>query len=201
MRVTLLPAPWYEEPPTQELLEACEILGDGTWREAAVGFYAERAARVRRGRSAPKGMQMELNKVVSGRLGDAGWAGADGRYAKEQTWVRVTFRHQMSLGSDILDAARLCAREGYVQAAILAAESGFLRVISPNDHHALVSFEKLRIAVAELQDVLDIPLFMGALSAQSTVPPDIAAELRKERPRDRTIPATDPRRSPSTGVS
>lgn len=189
MRVALLSAPWYQEPPTTALLEACEVLGDRTWREAAVGFYAERAARLRRGRSAPKGMQMELNKVVSRRLEDAGWAGADGRFAKDRTWVRVTFRHQMSLGSDILDAARLCAREGYLQAAILAAESGFLRVISPNDYGALVSFEKLRIAVAELQGVLDIPLFIGALSPQSVLPLDIAAELRKERPRDKTISA------------
>ena len=189
MRVTLLSAPWYQEPPAPALVEACEVLGDRTWRDAAVGFYAERAARVRRGRSAPKGMQLELNKVVAQRLEGAGWAGADGRFAKDQTWIRVTFRHQMSLGSDILDAARLCAREGYLQAAILAAESGFLRVISPNDYGALVSFEKLRIAVAELQGVLDIPLFLGALSPKSVVPPDIVAELRKERPRDKTVPA------------
>ena len=47
MRVTLLTAPWYEGQPTQALLEACDILGDGTWRDAAVGFYAERAARIR----------------------------------------------------------------------------------------------------------------------------------------------------------
>jgi len=189
MKVTLLSAPWYDGQPTPALLEACRVLGDGTWRDAAVGFYAERAARVRRGRSAPKGMQGELNKVIARDFERAGWLGADGRFAKDRTWVRVTFRHQMSLGSDILDAARLCARERYAQVAILAAESGFLRTISPNDCGALVSFEKLRIAVAELHGVLDIPLFLGALTPQSIVPPDIAAELRKERPRDKTMPA------------
>lgn len=189
MRVTLLTAPWYEGQPTQALLEACDILGDDTWRDAAVGFYAERAARIRRGRSAPKGIQPELNKVIARRFEHAGWFGSDGRFAKDRTWVRVTFRHQMSLGSDILDAARLCAKEGYVQVAIIAAESTFLRTISPNDYGALVSFEKLRIAIAELQGVLEIPLFLGALSPQSVVPPDIAAELRKDRPRDKTIPA------------
>jgi len=189
MRVGLLPAPWYEAAPTAELLEACEVLSDNVWRESAVEFYAVRAARLRNGRSAPKGMQGQLNKVIQSRLEGAGWIGSDGRYVKNGTWIRVTFRHQMSLGSDLIDAAKVCAKEGCSQAAILAGESQWLRTVSPNDHAALVSFEKLRIAVAELQGVLDLPLFIGALRGQSILPEGIAVELKRARPRDTTTPA------------
>jgi len=189
VQVGLLSAPWYEGPPTPELLEACAILGDDVWRDAAVGFYAERAARLRRGKTAPKGIQAELNRVIAKRFQEAGWVGEEGRFLSHRTWVRVTFRHQMSLGSDILDAARLAAREGCEQVAIIAAEADFLKVITPNDAAALVSFEKLRIAVAELQGVLTTPLYLGALSPSSTVPADIAAELRKVRKRDKSVPA------------
>jgi hypothetical protein len=90
----------------------------------------------------------------------------------------------MSLGSDLLDAAKLVAREGYDQVSILAAEASFLRLISPKDAQALVSFEKLQISVAELRGVLPIPLFIGALSPASEVPPFIQeslAALRREQ--------------------
>lgn len=190
MRVGLLSAPWYEDEPTAELEEACVVLGDNVWREAAIDFYAYRAARLKRGRSAPKGMQGHLNRAIQSRFADAGWLGADGRYVKNGTWVRVTFRHQMSLGSDILDAAKVCAKEGCSQAAILAGESDWLRLVSPNDSRALVTFEKLRIAVAELQGLLTTPLFLGALRGQSQLPEEIAKELRKARPRDTTTPTT-----------
>lgn len=188
MRVGLLPAPWFANPPTEELVRACEILGDGTWREAAIGFYATRAALLRRGKSAPKGMQAELNRVIEAKFNNDGWIGSDGRFVKRSTWVRVTFRHQMSLGSDFIDAAKVCAREGCTQAAILAGESDWLKVVSPNDWRALVTFEKLRIATAELQGVLELPLYVGSLKGESCLPTDIDAELRKERPRDTTVP-------------
>lgn len=188
MRVGLLPAPWYCVEPNPELTEACAILSDGVWRDSAVGFYANRAALLRRGKSAPKGMQAELNRVIDTRFADAGWIGSDGRFVKGSTWVRVTFRHQMSLGSDFLDAAKVCAKEGCTQAAILAGESDWLQVVSPNDWRALVSFEKLRIAAAELQGVLELPLFVGSLRGESPLPPGVAAELRKDRPRNATVP-------------
>ncbi len=188
MRVGLLSAPWCEAQPTAELTDACSVLGDNVWREAAVDFYALRAARLKRGLSAPKGMQGQLNRVIESRFRDAGWFGAEGRFVKNGTWVRVTFRHQMSLGSDILDAAKVCAMEGCVQASILAGESGWLRLVSPNDYRALVTFEKLRIAVAELQGVLKTPLYIGSLRGQSELPEEISTELGKNRPRDTTIP-------------
>ncbi|MBW2560065.1 MAG: hypothetical protein JRE40_04320 [Deltaproteobacteria bacterium] len=173
------------------MIEAISILADDVWREAAVEFYARRAAAIRNGRRAPKGMQSELNRVIKQRFEDSGWLNASGRFAKERTWVRVTFRHQMSLGSDFLDAARLCAREDFEQAAIFAAGSEFLRLISPNDAAALVSFEKLRAAMIDLEGVLDIPLVIGELSPCSKPPLDIETELHRDRPRDITIPDAD----------
>jgi hypothetical protein len=192
MKIALLAAPWYEEPPTPALVEACRLLGDNVWRDAAIDFYAKRAARLRRGNYAPKGMQGELNRIVADRFQKAGWIGADGRFASEDTWVRITFRHQMSLGSDLLDAVRLHAKEGYRQTAIIAGESSLLQLVCPNDMHALVSFEKLKIAVAELQGVVSVPLYIGAMTPGSEVPADILAELMKARPRDVSRPAADP---------
>ena len=126
MKVRLESAPWVSAPPNMELEEACAILSDGVWREAAVAFYAERSARLKRGLSAPKGIQAELNRTIEARFRAASWDAMEGRFLKNSTWVRVTFRHQMSLGSDILDAARLHVKDGLSQVAILAAESSFL---------------------------------------------------------------------------
>ena len=94
----------------------------------------------------------------------------------------------MSLGSDLLDAIRVHTKEKYQQVAILAAESGFLRLISPNDVNALVTFEKLRMAVVDLQGVVSPPLYIGALTAFSEVPSEILAELNRARPRDTRAP-------------
>ena len=188
MRVGLLPASWYQEEPTSELVEACKILGDGAWREAAIAFYAKRAARLRRGRSAPKGMQSELNNVIDSRFYDAGWIGSDGRFVKGSTWVRVTFRHQMSLGSDFIDAAKVCAKEGCTQAAILAGESDWLRLVSPNDWRALVSFEKVRIAAAELQGGARIASISRSAAGRIAPAGGHSGRVAQDRPRDTTVP-------------
>ena len=63
---------------------------------------------------------------------------------RNRPWLRITFRHQMSLGSDVVDALKVCRKGGMTEAAILAASDQFLDVISPNDARALVSYEKLR---------------------------------------------------------
>jgi hypothetical protein len=132
-----------------------------------------------------------LNRTIGERFEAAGWDSLDGRYLKNSTWVRVTFRHQMSLGSDILDAVRLHVKESLSQVAILAGESGFLRLVTPNDAAALISFEKLRVAVAELNGVVTIPLIIGALSPKSDLPPEIALELGRARSRDKSVPLFD----------
>jgi hypothetical protein len=136
-------------------------------------------------------MQSELNRVISERFAAGGWMGDDGRFAKERTWIRVTFRHQMSLGSDLIDAMKLCTKEQYELAVILAADAKTLRLISPNDAPALVSFEKLRIAVADLEGVTDIPLLIGCLTPQSMPSSAVAQALQEGRPRDVTVPFLD----------
>lgn len=104
------------------------------------------------------------------------------------SWLRVTFRHQMSLGSDILDAIKVCKKEGMEQAIILAANKSTLQLISPNDANALVSFEKLQSEIWSLNGALDIPLIIGELSPFTSASEDIDNELRKNRPRDITVP-------------
>jgi hypothetical protein len=189
MLVNIYPAPWHSQSPSPELIEACNILGSDVWREAAIDYHALRSAKLKHGRSAPKGMQAELNRVIDSRFMHNHWNGNNGRFIKNETWVRVTFRHQMSLGSDILDAAKLCARENYKQAIIIAGESDWLQIVSPNDCKALVSFEKLRIAVSELNEVINTPLFIGSMRGKSELPKEIAFEIYKDRPRDLTIPS------------
>lgn len=191
MRVALQAPPWGAAQPTPELQSAIGLLADDVWSETAVRFHADREAKLRRARRAPKGMQSELNRVINERFTAGGWIGGEGRFGKERTWVRVTFRHQMSLGSDLIDAMKMCKKERYELAVILAADNKTLRLVSPNDAAALVSFEKLRIAVADLDGVTDIPLLIGCLSPQSMPSTEVTQALREERPRDVTVPLRD----------
>lgn len=188
MHVRLQAPPWGVATTTPELEEAIRHLGDGVWSEAATDFCANRLAKSSRGLRAPKGMQGDLNRVIQSRMETSGWIGNDGRFAKGQTWLRVTFRHQMSLGSDLIDAMRMCRREHYELAVILAADIRTLRLISPNDAGAIVSFEKLRIAVADLVGVTDIPLLIGCLTPRSQTSPGVESALAARRPRDITMP-------------
>ena len=94
----------------------------------------------------------------------------------------------MSLGSDILDALKVCKIEGMELAVILAADRETLNIISPNDAAAIVSFEKLQNEVLSLNGAMDIPLVIGKLSQLTSASDDISNELLKDRPRDTTIP-------------
>lgn len=187
MKATLDRAPWHRESPGHLLREAIGIIGDGTWREAATEFYAERATRLRHGKQAPKGIQSFLNAVLRRRFEGSDWDTHRGRFLKGDTWVRVTFRHQMSLGSDFLDALKVVKREGMQQVAILAASRGFLSLVTPNDADVLVSYEKLAIQTADLSGCLDIPLFIGKLDPKSTLPDEVARAISGRRPRDRYV--------------
>lgn len=182
MRTILEPAPWHNEQPHPDLIGALDLIA-GTWSEAASNFYAERMARLRAGRPTPKGIQKYLNKVLDTRFEEAGWEVNEGRYTSDHVWLRITFRHQMSLGSDLLDALKVHVREGIAQVAIVAAPFRFLELISPNDKHVLTSFEKLRVETASLKGCLDIPLFIGRLEPQSELPIEVERFLRQERPR------------------
>lgn len=188
MNTRLLASPWVKTKKTLETEEAIELLKDDVWKEASVLFAAERETKIKFNKSAPKGMQKYLNDVILKKFTSNGWIGEAGYFFKEKTWVRVTFRHQMSLGSDILDAIKVCKKEGIQQALILAANRKTLDLISPNDAAALVSFEKLEREILNLNGALDIPLLYGELSPISSASNDINVELRKARPRDISIP-------------
>ena len=188
MKTRLLASPWVKSRITEETAEAIELLKDDVWKEASVIFAAEREAKIKSGKSAPKGMQRYLNEVIAKRFNSNGWNGEAGYFFKENTWIRVTFRHQMSLGSDILDAIKVCKKEGMIQAVILAANRKTLDLISPNDAAAIVSFEKLEREILSLNGALDIPLLYGELSQMTSASNDINQELRKYRPRDKSVP-------------
>jgi hypothetical protein len=190
MKLHLEAAPWAANTPSEELLEAVDIAARSVWRDAATDFYVTREARRLAGRPQPKGAQLFLNGVLDERFATAGWDGLEGRYRKGSTWVRITFRHQMSLGSDLLDALRLAGREGVRHLAICAATLPFLRLISPNDAGALVSYEKLTAQVSELDGVLDLPLFIGRLTPISVLPEEVSRSLHMPRPRDSYVPSS-----------
>lgn len=188
MNVRLVAAPWTLQNITEETEEAIDIIGDNVWRDASIMFYAARDAKIRAGKSAPKGMQRYLNEILDSRFKENDWDGDSGYYFKDKTWVRITFRHQMSLGSDFLDALKVCKKEGIELAIILAANRQTLKIISPNDASALISFEKLQNEVISLNGALDIPLLIGELTPLTSASRDINNELRKERPRDVSVP-------------
>ena len=64
MKVRLVAPPWGAPPVTKEAQEAVEILGDDVWAESSVRFYAEREAKLRAGKRAPKGMQATLGLLL-----------------------------------------------------------------------------------------------------------------------------------------
>jgi hypothetical protein len=52
-----------------------------------------------------------------------------------------------------------------------------------------VSFEKLQNEVLSLDGAMDIPLIIGELTPMTSASMDINNELRKERPRDISVPS------------
>ena len=188
MKVELFAPPWGAPTMTAEGREVSEILSDDVWSEASTLFYAERDAKLQMGKRAAKGMQATLNKILIKKFSSRGWYAEAGYFIKESTWVRVTFRHQMSLGSDIVDAQKVCARSGIELAMILAADRETLKIISPNDAAALVSFEKVEREILDLNGVISIPLVYGRLTPHTHAARASENQLLISRPRDKTIP-------------
>ncbi len=188
MKVRLVSPPWGKPELTEEAKEAIDILGEDVWASASVDFYAKREALVHAGKHAPKGMQQTLNAIIDKKFSDNCWEGDSGYYVKNATWIRVTFRHQMSLGSDIVDALKVCKKEGIELAIIMAANRETLNVVSPNDASALISFEKLHREILSLNGALNIPLLIGEMTPKSAASQVIDDALRKDRPRDITMP-------------
>lgn len=190
MNVDWVAAPWHSQLPSRAWFEAIEVIGDNVWAEAAGLFHASRQEKIAKGQSAPKGAQAFVNRVLEERFQNAGWAGSAGRFVKNQTWVRITFRHQMSLGSDILDAIKAVNKGGFSEAFVLAGDDDFLQVVTPNDASALCSFSKFERALTDCDGVLSIPLFIGRLTAKTNPPESVARDLRiKPRPRDHGVPS------------
>lgn len=188
MKTKLYAPPWGTPAITEEAKEAIDIISKNVWRDASIRFFALRDSKSKSGKSAPKGMQRFLNEIMAQRFTEKGWEGDAGYFFKGKTWIRITFRHQMSLGSDIIDAIKVCKKEGFELAMILAANRQTLNIISPNDAAALVSFEKLQKEIVDLDGAIDIPLLIGELAPVTKASQDIIDELRKERPRDISIP-------------
>ena len=166
MKATVTKAPWVNDDLTPESLAALELI-DGSWREACSRFVTMSQIKVSAGKSAPKGIQFFLNEVLTERFVEAGWDADDSRFRLNSTWVRVTFRHQMSLGSDLLDAVRLSSMGGVTQCLILAAGNEFLRIITPSDAMAICSAEKFVSQVARLNGAISAPIFIGELAPSS----------------------------------
>lgn len=188
MKLKIVNAPWCNPTLTEEFKEASEILADNVWREASIKFYAVREAKLNNSKSAPKGMQRYINEILDSKFAEAGWDGDGGCYFKNKTWIRITFRHQMSVGTDFLNAMKVCKREGVELAVIIAANKETLKIISPNDAAAIISFDKLLNEMVSLEGVIDIPLVIGELTPLTKAPEAVSKEILKERPRDISVP-------------
>ncbi len=60
MKTRLLAPPWTKPTLTDETSEALKIISSNVWKDASVRFSAERDAKIKAGKSAPKGMQRYL---------------------------------------------------------------------------------------------------------------------------------------------
>ena len=172
MKAVIYPAPWTKKELSSRAADLEEIL-EGTWREAASRYAAILNIRRQGNSKVPKGVQPFLNDVLNERFSEAGWDGKEGRFRKGNTWVRITFRHQMSLGSDFIDALRLSKQDGVKECILIACTSKFLEVITPSDASSVISFEKIAREVQRLNGSLSINLFYGSLSAKSKLSKEV----------------------------
>ena len=63
MKTRLLSPPWCDPELTEEAQEAIKLIGDEVWKDASIRFSAERDAKIKSGKSAPKGMQRYYTAV------------------------------------------------------------------------------------------------------------------------------------------
>ncbi len=168
MKTSLLRLPSYSEELTQEAQEAIQLL-NGVWREATNLFLAETESALKRNKKPPSGIQKYLNEVIDERFIQNEWDGEDSRFIKRDTWIRVTFRHQMSLGSDFLDALRLIRTEKINQCILLAADEDFLRLITPRDWRSICSFQKASALAVQLEKPFPAPIIIGELKPDSKI--------------------------------
>jgi hypothetical protein len=149
--------------PNNEILEVMRCL-QGAWETAAAAFQASNLSKTARGQKPSSGMQAYLTDAIDEGVQSEGWSGGDGRYSKNQTWIRVSFRHSMSLGSDFLDAQRQLKLEKYEQVALIYAHQALLKRISPKDGGSLCSFERASLLIHDLEAMSpNLPVWLGRL--------------------------------------
>ena len=163
MKVELKRPSWYSDDPTDEAIEALSLL-NGIWSEAATRFATIRSVQESKGRITTFGIQKYLNEIIDERFPENNWEGKNSRYRKGDTWVRITFRHQMSVGAELFDVIKMTGKENIKQSLLLAASNDFLKVISPRDAGSLTSFEKLAQEMGYLAGTTEVPLILGCLT-------------------------------------
>ena len=173
MKVTVQKATWYKNDLTPESVEAINLL-NGVWREACNHFAASTNLRTANKKSGPMGIQQFINQTIDERFLESGWEGQNARFRKSSTWVSISFRHQMSLGSDLYNALWLWKRGDVKQVLLLAATLDFLRVITPKDAGSLTSFEKYAAALSHMTGAFDPPIVIGALEPNSKLDRKVA---------------------------
>lgn len=180
MKVTIQKPVWHNDTLTQESVEAINLL-NGVWRDACSNFAATTNMRLANGKKAPMGIQQFINDEIDDRFLDAGWEGGDAKFRKSDTWVLISFRHQMSLGSDLYNALWLCKQGGIKQALLLAGTLDFLRVVTPLDATSLTSFERYAAAISQMNGAFNPPIIIGALEANSKLDSGVAELVHGSR--------------------
>lgn len=150
-------------PIEQQHLDGIKALIDGAWGNASDLFSARNHVRIEQNRKPKVGKQSDLNVVLEGRFEENGWQGSDGRYFKDLTWIRFSFRHSMSLGSDFLEAFRVHKLEGFQLICLMYADENLLQDIWPSGGQALCSYNKASAYWSQLHSVLEMPLVLGRL--------------------------------------
>ena len=176
MRIEIKKTSFCQDDLTPESKEVLSLV-NGVWSEACGHFVAIRAVQRQSGGVKLLGIQKSINHVLNERFLDAGWSGQDSRFRKNSTWVRFTFRHQMSLGSEIIDAIKVAKKEKITQCFLISAPHEFLQIISPRDAGSLTSYEKLVNELATLENVISVPLILGALVPISSLSSQVREEV------------------------
>lgn len=181
MHAELYVPPWLESAgidpaPIDQVLE-------GSWAEAATDYAADWRAKRGSGKRGPVGVQRYLNTILDRRFVEHGWTAYSSTYTRDRTWWRITFRHQMSVGSNFLEAMKAVARHDFRVAIVAAATREFLELISPADAPALSSFEKLQAELNDLDGVTSLPIVVAALHPVQAPSPAIMDTLLDSRRR------------------
>lgn len=144
-------------------LQEVKRLMEGAWGSASDLFAARNHVRKEQNRTPKVGKQSDLNDVLEERFEENGWQGSDGRYFKGSAWIRFSFRHSMSLGSDFLEAFRVYKLEGFELICLMYADENLLENIWPSGGQALCSYDKASAYSIQLHSVLEMPLVLGRL--------------------------------------